>query len=243
MKRPVEGLRREGAEELHRTLERGDGVDEEAGGQAAQLVVEGFDGFAGCRGPVAAAVDVGFGQVDASGCEGLGEAGDAFFRCVFSGDAAEEMEGGIGGGDLVQQDVGQHAGTALVVGDDGGRVGAGQVDVDARDVGGAAQVVERFRVGDADDEQEFDLMGQQALDHFAFGFRIALGADDHGAEAARSGSGFEGFGQAGEEAVSVMRHDHAGQTGAGEAEAARLHVDVVADGSGGIEDAGWPWLR
>ena len=178
-----------------------------------------------------------FGQVDASGCEGLFEAGDAFFRRVFSGDAAQEMEGGVGGGDLVQQDVGQHARTALVVGDDGGRVGAGQVDVDARDIGGVAQVVERFRVGDADDEQEFDLMGQQALDHFAFGFRIALGADDHRAEASGAGSGFEGFGQAGEEAVAVMRHDHAGQTGAGEAEAARLHVDVVVERAGGIEDA------
>ena len=67
----VEGLRREGAEELDRTLERGDGVDEEAGGQAAQLVVEGFDGRAGCRGPVAAAVDVGFRAGRCLGMRGL----------------------------------------------------------------------------------------------------------------------------------------------------------------------------
>src|SRR3954464_13557375 len=103
--------------------------------------------------------------------------------------------------DLIKNYFGQTSGAAPIVGDNGRRAGTGEIDVDAADLGGPAQGVERVPLRDAGEKQKLDLLRQQRLRDLQFVIGIAMRAHSDRAEAAASRLAFERLGKAGEEAI------------------------------------------
>ena len=116
---------------------------------------------------------------------------------------------------------------AAVVGHHRGSAASGQVEVHARDSRLRADRIEFVRVVDAGDDQQLDLLRDQGFDDRALRRRVALGADYHRTQSAPPHLVLECFGKPGEEAVPVVRNDHAGEAGLLQPQSPRAKIYII----------------
>ena len=150
--------------EAKRALERSHAVDEQARGQPPAPRIGGSQRLRRVGWGVAATIERLRGQRDAMRRQCLIEAKNAVASGIVVGNAAEEEQIGrvcVPRLQLFQHDIGELTRATAIVGNHRRRQRSRQVDVDAADIGGMAQLVEGIRVVHTGNEQELDLLGQQ----------------------------------------------------------------------------------
>ena len=127
--------------------------------------------------------------------------------------------------------------SAAVVGHHRGSAASGQVEVHARNPRFRADRIEFVRIVDAGDDQQLDLLRDQGFDDGTLRRRVALGADHHRAQSAPPHFVLECFGKPGEEAVPVVRNDHAGETRLLQTQSPRAKIDIITKPVRGFENS------